>query len=235
MQIPLDDYSFKLFLDAGAGTGQLTCTIAEKMNCNIVGVDLTLGIIKGEYLRRSLKNKDNILFVQANIMELPFEKRVFDYIHSSGVIHHTPDTYKAFCSIEEYTKPGGKLGVWIYRKAETKIPLIPFVKNPQLQLIESKTRKITTKMNRRLLYVLIYIYSSIFHFSYKMNELLRGKKHNQTIKERTTSLFDALAPPYAHKHEPSELVSWFKEKGYKDLTETDQENTAGFNICAIKI
>lgn len=235
MNIQQGNFEGKLFLDVGAGSGQLTCTLAESLNCDIIGVDLTLGIQKGEMIRRSLKNKDKLFFIQANLMALPFKNQTFDYIHASGVLHHTPNTEKAFNSVEKYTKSGGKFGVWIYRTGIVEVlPLIPFVRNKKFILKGTALRKITTKLNPTFLYVLIYLYAAYFHFFYKLNSIIRGKKHKQTIRERTTSLFDSLSPQFDHKHSPSELVRWFEDKDYTNLIETDQEEANGFNICAVK-
>lgn len=66
-------------------------------------------------------------------------------------------------------------------------------------------------------------YFEIFHAFYKANELVRGRKHNQTVKERVTSLFDTLAPPYNFKHTEEEVKGWFEEEGFKDIEITDQE------------
>jgi SAM-dependent methyltransferase len=53
--------------------------------------------------------------VQAgNAMEMEFDDSVADYTVSSGVIHHTPDSLKAFREIVRITKPGGKIFINVY-------------------------------------------------------------------------------------------------------------------------
>lgn len=234
VDLELDDYSNKLFLDVGAGTGELTCTIAKRLNCEIVGVDLAPSIEKGEMLNKiRADNALKVNFIQADLMNLPFRKNTFDVIHASGVLHHTPNTKKAFHAVEKHVKIYGKLGVWVYREAEAMLPLIPFIDNRFLLQV-NKIRKYTTKMNPSFLYNLIFIYVASFHFLYKLNELIRGRKHKQTMKERATSLFDALAPIYVHRHKPNEIKKWFEDKNYTKIKESDFENPAGFNVCAIK-
>ena len=45
---------------------------------------------------------------------LEFENDTFDLVYSWGVLHHTPDTAKAFSECFRVLKPGGKLKVMIY-------------------------------------------------------------------------------------------------------------------------
>ncbi len=235
MNIPLADYSGKYFLDLGCGSGQLTVTLAEKLNGILVGVDLSFGLEKGELYKHDMGVGDKVLFVQANLMNLPFKAEAFDFVHSSGVLHHTPNTKNAFMATVPSVKKGGKLGIWVYRPVETMIPLIPFVKNKWTMLQEDSARKITTQLPPKLLYHLVHTYVLIFHVFYKLNETFRGVKHTQTVQERTTSLFDTLSPRYAWKHAESEVHGWFKEAGFTDLVETDQDNQAGFNIVGTKL
>ena len=228
------DYSGKNFLDLGAGTGQFTCTLSSELKGNVIGVDLSPAVEVGEKLRKQHFPDAEVNFVQSNLMALPFKEKTFDYLHASGVLHHTPDTEKAFDRVEPMVKKGGKYGVWIYRKATTLIPLIPFVNKRKTQVSADKLRPYTSKMNPDILYAIIYLYSAGFHFAYKVNEIIRGRKHDQSISERTTSLFDTLAPSYVHKHEVQEVWSWFNQKGYSNLIETDKDNVSGFNITGTK-
>ena len=89
-------------------------------------------------------------------------------------------------------------------------------------------------LNPTLLYTLIYLYASFFYLSYKINNFIRGRKHNQTIKEHATSLFDTLAPPFVHRHDVLEVKQWFVEREFINLVETDKANIDGFNICGTK-
>ena len=57
-------------------------------------------------------------YLQASVLELPLRPASFDMVHTSGVLHHTPSTYRAFRSISKAPKPGGKLYVQLYRKRE---------------------------------------------------------------------------------------------------------------------
>lgn len=235
LSITKSDFNDKLYLDLGCGTGQLTCTTAKELNCNAIGLDLSCSIERGEIIRRSLFCRNRINFIQANLVFPPFKENSFDIIHSSGVLHHTPDTKNSFDKIQVLTKSGGKLGIWLYRKGYSKLPIIPFVNPEKFGIRSDKIRKYSWKLNPSLLYTTILLYVSIFHFMYKVNSIIRGVEHTQTIKERVTSLFDSYAPPFVHRHDPGEVKNWFKKTGYIEIIETDNENSAGFNISGTKI
>jgi ubiquinone/menaquinone biosynthesis C-methylase UbiE/uncharacterized protein YbaR (Trm112 family) len=240
MQLENDHYLGKLFLDVGAGTGQLTVTLAKELKGTFIGMDLTPSIEKGQQLKNEINatgEQIEAYFVQANLMNPPIVSETFDYVHASGVLHHTPNTKDAFMAVENCVKKQGKYGVWLYRddspETDINLPLIPFVKNPKFAL-KRGIRKRTTKMNPKVLFALTKGYVSYFHFFYKMNEYLRGKKHDQTISERVTSIYDALAPEFDHMHNFEEVSGWFTEKQYTNLILTDQENTNGFNVVGTK-
>ncbi len=52
---------------------------------------------------------------QADAEALPFDAGVFDIVYSWGVLHHTPDTTRAFSEAFRVLKPGGELRAMIYR------------------------------------------------------------------------------------------------------------------------
>jgi ubiquinone/menaquinone biosynthesis C-methylase UbiE/uncharacterized protein YbaR (Trm112 family) len=236
MQLNENTYENKLFLDIGAGTGQLTLTLSKELKGTFIGVDLTPGIEKGNEIAQNNESV-NCFFVQASLMQLPFKEQLFDYIHASGVLHHTPSTQFAFKMVEKHTKVNGKFGAWLYRKGNEDIhlPLIPIIKNPSFLIIKGyQIRKYTTKLNPGLLYNLIFCYCTYFQFFYRLSQIIKGKEHHQTIKERTTSIFDALAPTFAHKHTPEEVQNWFTNHNYSSLVMTDKDKRNGFNIVGTK-
>jgi 2-polyprenyl-3-methyl-5-hydroxy-6-metoxy-1,4-benzoquinol methylase len=239
MNFKKEDVKGKLILDAGAGTGQLTCSYAT-LGCEVVGVDLSPAIVRGWKNRKKWAGNysSNVTLIQADIIHLPFIPNTFDGISSLGVLHHTPNTAAAFNAITSFVKPRGTMGVWVYRKSETEYhyPLIPFVTAKWLSLNYQKLRTVTPKLPPKLLHGLLTIYASYFQLAYKLNGILRGKKHNQTIKERVTSLFDTFAPPYVWKHEPAEVINWFKAAGFYDVTENTlpMDAAIGINICGKK-
>lgn len=52
----------------------------------------------------------------ADAEALPFPDNHFDLVYSYGVVHHTPDTYRALQEIVRVTKPDGEIKLMIYNR-----------------------------------------------------------------------------------------------------------------------
>jgi len=228
-----EDVAGRWMLDAGAGTGQLSCSYAT-LGAHVVGVDLSPAVARVWPHRHRWADgaAARVHIVQGNLMRPPFRSGTFDVIHSSGVLHHTPDTRLAFDAVSRLVKNGGVLGVWLYRHSpDWRLPLVPGASSGALAVSVAALRRVTPRLPPTLLYGVVYAYAALFQAAYKVNEMARGRKHDQTIRERVTSLFDTLAPPFVWRHAPTEVMEWFREDGYIDVADTSlPEDTAGFNI-----
>ena len=102
----------KLVLDAGAGTGQLTGSMA-RLGCEIVGVDLSPAVVRGWKLRDRFAGpgKTRVHIVQGNLMKQKIRKRLFDGVMSQGVLHHTPSTRQALRAVADLVRKRDS-GVW---------------------------------------------------------------------------------------------------------------------------
>lgn len=80
--------SGKLVLDIGCGSGKFT-DVANSLGAKMVAIDYSSAI---DVCKKNLNN-NNILFVQGDALNLPFNDDIFDYSFSIGVLHHTPDPY----------------------------------------------------------------------------------------------------------------------------------------------
>ena len=227
----------KLILDAGAGTGQLTCSLAA-LGCEMVGIDLSPAVVRGWKYWRNLppERRGAVHIIQGDLTKPPLRPGSFDGVLSSGVLHHTPDTRQAFRAVAPLVKPDGVLAVWLYRKGvEGYVPLVPFVKRKWASARVSSLRRVTTRLPPNLLYAVILAYAAVFHLLYWLNAKVRSRQHAQSVGERATSLFDSLAPPYVWKHTPEEVRAWYQEAGYEDVRETTlPDDDCGFCMTGVR-
>ncbi|PKL78991.1 MAG: hypothetical protein CVV25_09420 [Ignavibacteriae bacterium HGW-Ignavibacteriae-4] len=104
----------KKMLEVGLGAG--TDFINWVRNgADAHGIDLTPESIAHVKHRLSLEGLD-AKFEVGDSENLPYEDNSFEFVYSWGVIHHTPDTPKAFREIYRVLQPGGKAKIMVYNR-----------------------------------------------------------------------------------------------------------------------
>jgi SAM-dependent methyltransferase/uncharacterized protein YbaR (Trm112 family) len=214
----------KLVLDAGCGMGRYTA-IAAGMGAEIIGMDLSKSVLKA-YEKTRPHPFTHI--IQADIMRLPFRKGQFDVIYSLGVLHHTPDARQAFLQLAKRLKENGIISVWLYGTAGSFAdfktnPLKPerehYVKSGLAQRLHwllvslreslyNCLRKITTRMNVPLLYMLCYPLAAIGKVP--LFRYLTPSVHARW-RVRLQENFDWLSPEYQSHHTKEEVLGWCAE------------------------
>lgn len=94
-------------LDLACGTGNFTRLFSASAKPGaVIGVDLSLPMLK-QY-RRKLKEKNNtdIMLIRVNVTKWPFAPETFDRIHCAGALHLFPDIQSVFNSIYHSLKKG---------------------------------------------------------------------------------------------------------------------------------
>ena len=110
-----DDFlAGKSALDAGTGgRGRALQGLYRMGSRDIVAIDLSETNIQNA--RRDNPTLDPfVTYKTANLLDLPFEPNCFDFIHCSGVAHHTADPVKAVAEMYRCLKPGGLLYISLY-------------------------------------------------------------------------------------------------------------------------
>ncbi len=101
----------KKILDIGSGKGATACFLAQKYDCDVVGVDLSERMI--EFARKTAAKKgmlSRVTFRRADALSLPFEDQSFDIVLIECTTTLLPDKQKAFTEFLRVTKPGGGIG-----------------------------------------------------------------------------------------------------------------------------
>ena len=163
LDLSLEKVRDKTVLDIGCGTGANGAVMAEWGAREVFCVDLSSAV---EAAYANTRHLNNVHVIQADLFKLPFRHESFDILYSMGVLHHTPDTAKAFLSLVPFVKESGIISIWVYADC------------PDLrQRLSDRVRAVTTRINPRLLYALCwlavpayYVYKipflgkAIFHF-----------------------------------------------------------------------
>jgi len=102
-------------LIAGCGTGLQPITWAQMCErANILAVDLSLCSLAYACRRADELGIQNVEFVQADILQLPSTGRSFEFVETTGVLHHMADPFEGWFSLSRMVKPGGFMGIGLY-------------------------------------------------------------------------------------------------------------------------
>ncbi|GGR28781.1 demethylmenaquinone methyltransferase [Agromyces mediolanus] len=93
-------------LDIAAGTGTSSASLARS-GASVVAADFSPGMI--EVGRRRQAHVQNLVFVEADAMRLPFDDDEFDAVTISFGLRNVSDPKQAIREFLRVTKPGGRL------------------------------------------------------------------------------------------------------------------------------
>jgi SAM-dependent methyltransferase/uncharacterized protein YbaR (Trm112 family) len=219
----------KLILDAGCGMGRFLM-VSTRSDNEVIGIDLSASI---ERAYKITKNLPFVHIIQGDLMRPPFREEAFDFIYSIGVLHHTPNTKKAFKSISRLVKKKGRISIWVYQlwvSPELKVKYKRVFAKIQ-ELIFNNVRKITTRLPHKLLHYLCYIaiplgwfqmqirkniYTKIFLWPFLLIVVNNHKKKHI----RLLDTFDWYSPKYQWKHTYDEVFGWFSEEKFEGIEKT---------------
>lgn len=200
------DLKGKIVLDVGIGTGRFS-DIASRWGAEVIGIDLSYAV---DAAYKNIGTRPNVHIIQADIFHLPFKNEIFDHIYSIGVLHHTPDTKKAFQSIIPFLKQGGGLAVYIYEKN-------------RFARFSDIWRRVTSKMPIKLLYYLSAL-SIPAYYLYKIPligsvlQLLLPISMHKSYRYRWLDTYDWYSPKYQWKHTVNEVSKWYEEFGFEKIS-----------------
>lgn len=212
IDLPPDFFKGKLVLDAGCGSGRWTYAMAL-LGARVVAIDLTEA--GAEITHQATAHMDNVAVLQANLFQLPFRPGSFELVVSWGVLHHTPDTKKAFARIAPLVKPGGQLYIMVYEKQNVvKAFCTGLIRLLLWRLPEERRYQMCQWFlirNRRLAWALQHLCFSVY---------LDPAAESLERSTLQLGLYDAYSPRYNHRHTCQEVFGWFHDRGFEDTTLT---------------
>lgn len=108
-------------LIAGCGTGFFAIDFArEASDAQFLAIDLSLSSLS--YAKRMAQSMGltNIKFAQADILQAASIGQKFDFINSSGVLHHLGDPWAGWRTLLKLLRPGGLMQVGLYSELARK-------------------------------------------------------------------------------------------------------------------
>ncbi len=214
----------KTVLDAGCGSG-VALRLFASWPAAVAAADISAAI---DACKSQLDGAGTITFLQADLNALPFPDASFDVVWSSGVLHHTPDTFGALRSVARHARPGGHVVFYVYVK---KAPIREFVDDhirreiSELPPAEAWRRMDElTQLGRSLAAITqpLVIESDVPELGLKSGtyDLQRFAYYNLfkcfwndalSFDENVNVNFDWYHPKYAHRQTPEQVRGWLEE------------------------
>ena len=198
-------------LEVGCGYGRFV-DVVQRLGGTIIGVDLSTHSI--ELAQDFVGFRENVHLVQCDLFRLPFRKGSFDRIFSIGVLHHTPDTRRAFDAIVPYSRSQGQISIWVY--------------DPPGKVRANRWRTVTTRMPHQALYAWCILNQFLFSW-------IRGLPggfwfpipgdppgRDRPFWLRVLTDFDSFSPRFANAHTAEEVRGWFEGAGLENIRVLDR-------------
>jgi SAM-dependent methyltransferase len=100
-------------LDVGCGAPAFLVRNFLRGGAAVTGVDLSGASLALAQRHLEVSGKRGTL-CQASAEDLPFADRSFDFVTSSGVLHHAPSTERSIAEVRRVLKPGGRTVISLY-------------------------------------------------------------------------------------------------------------------------
>lgn len=114
--MPVAGFDGQAVLDYGCGPGHDLVGFVECSNVeSLVGVDVSPSSLAEAKARLQLHRGDvELLLLEQADGALPYPDETFNHIHSSGVLHHTPNPAVILAELRRVLRPGGTMNVMVY-------------------------------------------------------------------------------------------------------------------------
>lgn len=137
--IDLELFKNKTCLDGGCGGGRFLVALSKLGAKEVRGIDISQEAVDLANQRIKERGIVQARAQKASVLEIPFADNYFDYVVSSGVVHHTPDPHKAFKELVRVLKPGGKFFFSVYGKGGLRWLANDFFRYTFCKIIPFKT------------------------------------------------------------------------------------------------
>jgi 2-polyprenyl-3-methyl-5-hydroxy-6-metoxy-1,4-benzoquinol methylase len=220
----VEDFFGKKILEIGAGNGRFT-EVLLKYGARVVAVDYSIAI-DANYENNYSKDND-VIFLQADLFDLPLKENSFDIVICYGVIQHTGNNEMALLELCKFPVKGGILLVDIYSNGLRHFNPWIYLIRPFFSLIKTSDKKRLAIVKRfvNIIFPLqvkilrwLHNRSGFFKFChyvvnrspnsvYGINLYLDGKINLELARDWSImDTFDGWAPKHDH---PISKAKWF--------------------------
>ena len=224
-------------IEVGSGCGFDSFIMAKNNpSFQLVSMDISDGVYSAARLTGELKN---VSVLRASSLDLPFRQETFDFCYSYGVIHHTPDPARCFDEIRRVLKKDGRIYLYLYEDHSDNVWKKYPVKAAYF------IRKLTSMLNKRLLYFLCMLMSpAIFLIFTVPSKILKCFSRTRRIADQMPfnfgthpfslrwDLYDRFGAPIEFRFNRENLKDMLEKSGFTDAKFTKLKTSAGLVVWA---
>jgi SAM-dependent methyltransferase len=222
LDVTAADLAGRVVLDAGCGNGTLSVGVSD-FGCDVLAVDVSDSVTRAHaYAQR--RNNQRVHFVQGDLTNLPVKPESMDFVYSSGVLHHNPNTLEALRVVARALKPGGKIYIWLYHP------------EPGLKFwLQLRLRDVVSPLPGPIKRAFVHAWVVQAMARQQLRTLLglNDEYDRLTWQERTVDLMDIYTPRYRWMHTQDEVQGWYRELGFEAIKTTEVRKW-GFGVVGTK-
>jgi len=209
-----EEYAGKTVLDLGVGSGKEIYHLKDYQCRDLFCLDIATTVF---HLQEQYKEYQNIHFILANILELPFTTK-FDVIISDHCLHHVPEVEATTKKLISYVNQKGVFAASYYNAENTKIMRYFF---------DPLKKSLFDKLSMRTLYYVAFFFACGLYLVIKANKVLKKMskaifKHYEigllfsywetcSFRWCWSSMFDILHAPSTKYFKENEIRELFRE------------------------
>lgn len=117
--LPTAGHDGEVVLDYGCGPGNdLVGFVEHSRPARVIGMDVSPASLAEATRRLALHPRMAVEIVRIDdgADRIPLDDGIVDYVHSSGVLHHTPNMETILAEFRRVLKPGGRAGIMVYNR-----------------------------------------------------------------------------------------------------------------------
>ena len=211
---------FKIWV-AGCGTNQAVFTALRFPNAEVLGTDISTGSLKVCQNTANQLGITNLTLEEKSLNEPAYEGE-FDYIMSTGVIHHNTDPYVTLRAISKGLKKNGVMELMVYNFYHR---LLNTAFQKAVRIICRSDEQIDTESELDLTMKLVQ--------DFPMDNILKGYLNSMKLMEESY-VADALIQPIEHSYTVDSFNTMVQDSNLEVLqyclSQFDKLNKAHWNM-----
>jgi SAM-dependent methyltransferase len=210
--------SGQTILEAGSGAGRFT-EVLVGTGATVISFDLS-SAVEANY--RNNGGNENLIILQASILNIPVRAQSMDKVICLGVIQHTPDPAQTFSCLAACVRPGGEIVIDVYAARLRSLLSWKYLLRPITKRMDNATLyRLIERAVPALLPVSQLLERAFGRFGARLVPIVHYPSLGLTpeLEQRWAVLdtFDMYSPAHDHPQTAAAVRGWFEAAGFTDV------------------